>query len=156
MGGTEMFRTPTRLVVLACAAALCTALVAAPGGASAPRAQQGVSKDSVDVVVLVADLDGLRSQGINLPAKLTTGNLTARWQGYFDALGPVNGRKIKVTPVVWDPLDSKSFDPACIKATQDNHPFAVLNANGFRASAIGCIAVDNKTFTFFGESVYKQ
>jgi len=151
-----MFRTPTRLVVLACAAALCTALLAVPGGASAPRAQQGVSKDSVDVVVLVADLDGLRSQGINLPAKLTTGNLTARWKGYFDALGPVNGRKIKVTPVVWDPLHAESFDPACIKATQDNHPFAVLNANGFRASAIGCIAVDNKTFTFFGESVYKQ
>src|SRR5262245_5924726 len=121
-----MSRTPARFVVLACAAALCTALLAAPGGAAAPRAEQGISKDSVDVVVLVADLDGLRSQGLNLPAKLTTANLTARWKGYFDALGPVNGRKINVTPVVWDPLDAKSFDPACIKATQDNHPFAVL------------------------------
>jgi hypothetical protein len=146
----------TRLVVLACAAALCTALLAVPGGAAAPRAQQGLTKDSLDAVVLVADLDGLRAQGLNLPAKLTTANLTKRWEGYFDALGPVNGRKINVVPVTFNPVDPTSPEKACVKATQDNKPFVVLNANGFRASAVGCIAVDNKTFTFFGESVYKQ
>jgi hypothetical protein len=149
-----MFRTPTRFVVLACAVALCTGLLAGPGAASAPRAQQGITKDSVDVVVLVADLDGLRAQGLNLPAKLTTGNLTKRWQGYFDAFGKINGRTVKVTPVTWNPVDPKSFEPTCIKATQDNKPFAVLNANGYRASSVGCITVDNKTFMFYGEAVY--
>ena len=106
------------------------------------------------MVVLVADLDGLRAQGLSLPAKLTTGNLTKRWQGYFDAYGKVNGRTIKVTPVVWNPVDPKSFEPTCIKATQDNKPFAVLNANGYRASSVGCITVDNSTFMFYGEAVY--
>jgi len=151
-----MLRTPSRLVVLLCVAALGTALLAAPGSAAAPRAAQGVNKDSIDVVVLVADLDGLRASGLNLPVKLTTGNLTKRWQGYFDAYGKVNGRSVKVTPVTWDPVDPKSFEPACVKATQDNKPFAVLNANGYRASSVGCITVDNKTFMFFGEASYNE
>ena len=94
--------------------------------------------------MLVADLDGLRAQGLSLPAKLTTGNLTKRWQSYFDAYGKINGRSVKVTPVVWNPVDPKSFEPTCIKATQDNKPFAVLNANGYRASSVGCITVDNR------------
>jgi hypothetical protein len=143
---------------LACVAGLCAAVLASPGSASVPKATstQGITKDQVQVVVLVADLDGLRSKGLDLPAKLTTGNLTQRWQGYFDALGPVNGRTIKVTPVTWDPLDPKSFDPACTKATQDNHPFAVMNANGYRQASVGCITVDNKVFYFDGESVYNQ
>ncbi|MEX1008747.1 MAG: hypothetical protein WD271_13000 [Acidimicrobiia bacterium] len=150
-----MLRTPYRFVVLACTAALCMTLLAGPGAASVPRVQQGINKDSVDVVVLVADLDGLRAQGFNLPAKLTTGNLEKRWEGYFDSYGKINGRSINVTPVTWNPVDPKSFEPACVKATQDNHPFAVLNANGYRASSVGCITVDNGTFMFYGEAVYK-
>ena len=149
-----MIRKPYRFVVLVCTAALCTALFAGAGAASVPSAQQGITKDSVEVVVLVADLDGLRAQGLSLPAKLTVANLTKRWQGYFDAYGKVNGRSVKVTPVVWNPVDPKSFEPTCIKATQDNKPFAVLNANGYRASSVGCITVDNSTFMFYGESVY--
>jgi hypothetical protein len=149
-----MLRTPYRFVVLLCAAALCTALLAGTGVASVPRAQQGVTKDSIDVVVLVADLDGLRASGLDLPVKLTTGNLTKRWQGYFDSYGKINGRSIKVTPVTWNPVDPKSFEPTCVKATQDNHPFAVLNANGYRAASVGCITVDNNTFMFFGEAGY--
>jgi hypothetical protein len=151
-----MVRKPFRLVVVLCAAALITGLLAGPGVASAPRTQQGVAKDSVEVVVLVADLDGLRAQGLNLPAKLTTGNLAKRWQGYFDALGPVNGRKIKVVPVTWNPADPTSFEQTCTKATQDNKPFAVLNSNGYRASSVGCITVDNNTFMFYGEAVYSE
>ena len=41
-----------------------------------------------------------------------------------------------------------------MKATQDNKPFAVLNANGYRASSVGCITVDNDTFMFYGEATY--
>ncbi len=94
--------------------------------------------------MLVADLDGLRAQGLNLPASLTTGNLTKRWAEYFDACGTVNGRSVNVIPVTWNPVDPTSFDKTCIKATQDNKPFAVLNATGYRASSVGCITVDNK------------
>ena len=56
-------------------------------------------------------------------------------------------------PVTWNPADPTSFDKTCIKATQDNKPFAVLNATGYRASSVGCITVDNNTFMFYGDSV---
>src|SRR5437763_345225 len=94
-------RSSARIMAAPPAAGLCTGLLAGPGAASAPSAQQGVTKDSLQVVVLVADLDGLRAQGLNLPAKLTTANLTKRWQGYFDSYGKINGRSIKITPVTW-------------------------------------------------------
>jgi hypothetical protein len=151
-----MLRRPLRLIALACTAALAAALVAGPSNAAVPRAaQQGVTKTSVDVAVLIADLDGLRALGLNLPASLTTGNLTKRWEVYFKAIGPINGRTINVIPVTWNPADPTSFDKTCIKATQDNKPFAVLNATGYRASSVGCITVDNNTFMFYGDSSYK-
>jgi hypothetical protein len=114
-----------------------------------------VSPGSVDVAVLIADLDGLRALGLNLPAALTTGNLTKRWIEYFKAIGPINGRSINVIPVTWNPADPTSFDKTCIKATQDIKPFAVLNATGYRASSVGCITVDNNTFMFYGDSSYQ-
>ena len=150
-----MTRTPRRLVVLLCALALGAGLLAAPSGA-VPEAQQGVTKSQYDIVVLVADLDGLRSQGLSLPEKLTVENLTERWQGYFDSYGKVNGRTFNVIPVTWDPLDSASFEPTCVKATQDNKPFAIMNGNGYRASSVGCITVDNDTFMFYGEAPYGE
>ena len=59
-------------------------------------------------------------------------------------------------PVTWDPPDPTSFDKTCIKATQDNKPFVVLNATGYRAASVGCITVDNDTFMFFGDAAYDE
>ena len=123
---------------------------------SGPTAQQGVTDKEYDIVVLVADLDGLRAQGVSLPEKLTTGNLGERWQVFFDSYGKVNGKTFNVIPVTWDPIDPTSFEDTCIKATQDNQPFAVMNANGYRQSSVGCITVDNDTFMFFGEGGYGE
>ena len=64
-----------------------------PAPGRAPQAQ-GVTDDEIQVVALVADLDGLRSKGLIAQPKLTTGNLLKRWQAYADAYGPINGRKI--------------------------------------------------------------
>jgi hypothetical protein len=137
---------------------LLGAAMVAPAGASA-RSQsetQGITDDEIEIVALVSDLDGLRSKGFNLPEKLTTGNLLRRWQGYADAYGPINGRKVVVKPAVWDPIDATTFDQACTQATQDNNPFVVVNGNGYRQSSLACIAIDNETPMFFGESVYKE
>jgi hypothetical protein len=140
-----------RLVMLGCAVALAAGLLALPGAATVKAAKGG---DQYDIVVLVADLDGLRSQGVSLPDKLTTSNLAERWQIFFDSYGKVNGKTFNVIPVTWDPIDPASFEATCTKATQDNQPFAVMNANGYRQSSVGCITVDNDTFMFFGESGY--
>ncbi|MFA5885640.1 MAG: hypothetical protein WDA60_17450 [Acidimicrobiia bacterium] len=151
-----MFRKPVRLFAGLALVGLLGVVAVAPAGATA-RSQsttQGITDDEITVVALVSDLDGLRSKGFNLPPKLTTANLLKRWQGYADAYGPINGRKVVVKPAVWDPIDATTFDKACTQATQDNKPFVVVNGNGYRQSSLGCITVDNQTPMFYGESVY--
>jgi len=138
-----------RPVVVACVAAVVAGLLAVPAGA----AQED---DQYDVVVLVADVDGLRAQGVNLPEKISVSNLGKRWQVNFDAHGKVNGRTFNVIPVTWDPIDTASYEDTCIKATQDHDPFVVLNGNGYRQSSVGCITVDNDTFAIMGEGGYGE
>jgi len=149
-----MFRTLVRAGVGLAAVSLIATGLCAPAGASARTATQGVTDKEIDIVALVADLTGLRNQGINLPPKLTTENLTKRWQSLADDYGPINGRKIVIKPAVWNPVDNTTFDKACIQATQDNKPFLVVNGNGYRQSSVACITVDNNTPMFYGESVY--
>jgi len=126
------------------------------GAAVSSKKVPGVTDKQITIVALVADLDGLRSQGIALPEKLTTDNLLLRWQGYADAYGKINGRRVVIEPAVWNPIDATTFDEACTQATLDNEPFVVVNGNGYRQSAVGCITVDNDTPFFFGESIYPE
>ena len=149
-----MFRTLVRACVGLTIVGLVGASLSVSAGASARTAQQGVTNDEIQVIALVADLDGLRSKGLIAQPKLTTGNLLKRWQSYADAYGPINGRKIVVKGVTWDPLDTTTFDKACIQATQDNKPFVIVNGNGFRPSAVSCITVDNKTPVMLGDPMY--
>ena len=149
-----MFRTLVRACVGLTIVGLVGASLSVSAGASARTAQQGVTDDEIQVIALVADLDGLRSKGLIAQPKLTTGNLLKRWQGYADAYGPINGRKVVVKGVTWDPLDTTTFDKACIQATQDNKPFVIVNGNGFRPSAVSCITVDNKTPVILGDPMY--
>ena len=149
-----MFRTLVRACVGLTIVGLVGASLSVSAGASARTAQQGVTDDEIQVIALVADLDGLRSKGLIAQPKLTTGNLLKRWQSYADAYGPINGRKIVVKGVTWDPLDTTTMDKACIQATQDNKPFVVVNGNGFRPSAVSCITVDNKTPVMLGDPMY--
>jgi hypothetical protein len=149
-----MFRKPSRVLAGLALVGVVGVAAVAPSGAATRTQTQGINDNEIEIVALVSDLDGLRDRGFNLPAKLTTGNLLRRWQGYADAYGPINGRKVVVKPAVWDPLDNTTFDEACTQATQDNQPFVVVNGNGYRQSSLGCITVDNQTPMFYGESVY--
>jgi hypothetical protein len=112
-----------------------------------------VTKDEIDLVILIPDLDTLKAKGINV-GDLSNEEFVKRFSAYTDAYGPINGRKVVVKPVAWDPLDATSFDKACIAATQDSKPLAVINGTGFEASAFPCIAVDNKTPLITGDMAY--
>lgn len=131
-------------------------LVAVPASGATRAAAQGVTKDEIVVVALVADLDGLRARGLIQQPKLTTGNLTKRWQAYVDEFGPINGRTIRIETVTWDPTDATTFEKACLKATQDVKPFVVLNSSGFRQSSVGCITIDNQTPMIVGDPMYTE
>ncbi len=151
-------RSTRRIAVsLVAVVALMGATVAAGGGGGST--DTGVTGDSIKVGVLVADLDGLRASGIDLPEKLTTANLASRWTNVFEEwneAGGINGRQIEPVTITWDPTDPASFEEACQQAALDEEVFLVVNANGFRGSSVPCFTVDNDTFVFFGETVDKN
>ena len=146
-----------RVFAVLTAAALMTPLFSGPSNASmrtaAPKVQ-GVTKKTIEIVVIVPDLDALRAKGISVSDETTADEVRQEWLGYVDAYGPINGRKIVLKTVGWDPIDATSFDRACTEATQDNHPFVVVNGTGFQTSSIPCISVDNKTPFFSGDMGY--
>ncbi len=151
-------RTRRRLVASAVTALALIGATAAAGGGGGST-DTGVSGDSIKIGVMVADLDGLRASGINLPAKLTTGHLASRWTTTFEEWneqGGINGREIEPVTITWDPIDPASFEEACNQATLDEEVFMVVNSNGFRGGALPCFTVDNDTFVFFGETVDKK
>jgi hypothetical protein len=137
-------------------ALLAAALVGVPASAATRTAAQGVTDDEIQIVALVADLDGLRARGLISSPKLTTGNLLKRWQVYVDEFGPIHGRKVVLKGVVWDPIDNTSYDKACTQATQDNKPLVIVNTAGYRQSSISCLTIDNQTPLFIGDPVYSK
>jgi len=145
-------RTFASIVVAMAVVALFGVGAPGPASADARTAAPGISDDEIQIVALVSDLDGLRSKGFNLSPKLTTGNLVKRWQAYADDYGPIHGRRVVVTPAVWDPIDPTTYDDACTQATQDNQPFVVVNGSGFNPSAAACVTVDHDTPLMLGES----
>jgi hypothetical protein len=146
---------PARVVAaLATVAALAVSTLALPAGAATRTQQQGVTDDEIVVAIVVADLDGLRSKGLIQQPKLTVANLAKNFQIYFDKFGPINGRKVRLETVVWDPLDATSYDRACTQITQDIKPFVAVNNAGYRQSSIPCISVDGQTPFFVGDPMY--
>ena len=153
-GGSRMVRTAVRAVCGLVVVGLLAGTLAAPAGGTLREATQGVSDDEIEIVVLVADLTQVRAQGFNLPAKLTTERLLAQWEYLANQAGKINGRRIKITGVGWDPLDATSFDRICVKATQDTKPFLVAVNSGYRQDSVGCITVDNNTPFYSGDPAY--
>jgi hypothetical protein len=145
------------LVSLVVGIGLAAAVLSAPSGAATSTAAladaQGVTKDTIEVVLLVPDIDGLKEKGISI-SNLSTADFVNRLAGYAEAYGPINGRKIVIKPVAWDPIDVTSMDKACISATQDNEPFVVINGSGYQTSSIPCITVDNETPFITGDMSY--
>jgi ABC-type branched-subunit amino acid transport system substrate-binding protein len=125
------------------------------GSAGGGATDTGVTEDAIKIGVLVADLDGLRASGVDLPESLTTQNLADRWMLTFEewnADGGINGREIEPVVIGWDPVDPASFEEVCNEATLDEEVFMVVNAAGFRGGSVPCFTVDNDTLFFFGES----
>ena len=124
------------------------------------RRAEGRSRESTrtpyDVVVLVADVDGLRAPGLRPRRRSSpSSNLTKRWQGYFDAYGKVNGRTVNVIPVDLGPGRPRELRADLHQGDAGQQPVrGARTRNGYRQSSVGCITVDNDTFMFFGEAAY--
>ena len=69
-----------RVFAVLTAVGLLGAVMAAPSGAATRTAAQ-VTKKSLQIVLIVPDIDALRAKGINV-SNLSTADFTKRFQGY--------------------------------------------------------------------------
>lgn len=115
----------------------------------------GITEDTIKIAVAVADLEAVRAAGISIPETLTTEHLFDRWNVYaekWNAEGGINGRQVEMVQVVWDPLDTASFDDLCAEVTVNQEVFALVNGTGLSAVAMEC-AVDSGVPILYGDVV---
>ena len=142
-------RVGAGLVIFGMVAALLAVPATARTRTAVPAAQQGVTKDEIQVVLVTPDIDALKAKGVQ--SRSSNASFAEKFTAYVDAFGPINGRKVVVKQLGWDPIDPTSFDRVCTEATQDNKPFVVVNGTGYQTASIPCISVDNKTPFVYGD-----
>ncbi len=114
----------------------------------------GITKETITIAVVIADLKGLREIGYPLPDGLTNEALSGRIGTYLEdwnARGGINGRTFEMVEITWNPLDPATMENVCIKATLDNEVFIVVNASGFNPAYVPCLTEDNDTTVILGD-----
>lgn len=113
----------------------------------------GITVDTIKIGIAISDLEAIRAMGISIPETLTTDHLFDRYQVFVNDIndaGGINGRKIELTRVVWNPLDQSTFDTLCAAATLDNELFLVMNGTGLSSVARNCL-LDAGTVVMYGD-----
>ncbi len=115
----------------------------------------GITEDTIRIAAVIADLASVRAAGISIPETLTSEHLFARWSAFADtwnAAGGINGRKVELVQMMYDPLDPSSFDTLCAQATVDDDVFMMVNGTGLSAVAMQCV-VDAGLPVVYGDVV---
>ena len=142
-------RVGAGFVIFGMVAALSAVPATARTRTVVPAAQQGVTKDEIQIVLVTPDIDALKAKASSRGS--SNASFAQKFTAYVDAFGPINGRKVVVKQIGWDPIDPTSYDRVCTEATQDNKPFVVVNGTGYQTASIPCISVDNKTPFVYGD-----
>src|SRR5579864_2111950 len=105
----------------------------------------GVTASSIRVVFPYADL-GAVSQVVGIYGSSEDNVLSIRAAvNAINDAGGINGRKIDPEIVSFNPLDDASMRADCIKWTQDEHVFAVVDSNAWHDDHQLCITQENHT-----------
>jgi ABC-type branched-subunit amino acid transport system substrate-binding protein len=116
----------------------------AQDGTKLTASDVGVTPQAVKVAVFVADLGNVAKLGFNING----GDQVASFDGFAKEVnenGGLNGRKLEMTYIKFDPLDQADMRRACIEATEGQKAFATVNLAGFYGAAILCATEEHKT-----------
>ncbi|MGI9601198.1 MAG: ABC transporter substrate-binding protein [Acidimicrobiales bacterium] len=112
---------------------------------------RGVTEDTIEIGVVVSDLDELRELGL---VDINRGDQELVWQTFVDEVnerGGINGRMLNMTWAPYVPTQETSAAEACIKLTEDVGVFATLGGiRGPAASVNGCFLADHDTIMVGG------
>ncbi|MCU1460273.1 MAG: hypothetical protein JWO37_348 [Acidimicrobiales bacterium] len=113
---------------------------------------RGVTATTIKVGIGIADLGSLSKLGVAVPSASPQDQEApyTNFINYLNGRGGVLGRKIVPDFITYDPLSATSMQAACLKATQDDKVFAMLDT-GLESAAQICVAragtplIDNDT-----------
>ncbi len=114
------------------------------GGAALTASDVGVTPDSVNLSVFIADLGEVAKLGF----QLDSGDQAAAFNGFVketNDAGGINGRQLKINYIKFDPLNQDDMRRACITATENEKAFATMNLAGFYGAAILCVTEEHGT-----------
>lgn len=121
---------------------------AAPGGAAQAgrltASDVGVTADAITLSVFIADLGEVAKLGF----QLDSGDQAAAFNGFVEETnkaGGVNGRRLEINYIKFDPLDQDDMRRACITATENVKSFATMNLAGYYGAAILCVTEEHGT-----------
>ncbi|MDH3707488.1 MAG: ABC transporter substrate-binding protein [Acidimicrobiia bacterium] len=132
---------------------------AAPSTTLAARTAsfRGVTEDTIEVGVVVSDLDELRELGL---VDINRGDEQLVWQTFVDDInerGGINGRSVNMTWAPYVPTQETSALEACIMLTEDVGVFATLGGvRGPAATVNTCFVGDHETIMVGGTHVPEQ
>jgi ABC-type branched-subunit amino acid transport system substrate-binding protein len=130
-------------------------------GSAAPA--QGVTDDEITISLIYSDLSVLSEQHL-APEIGDAGKTVEAIANDINAKGGIGGRKLKIVPHVVNGADAiLNADlgrQICVKATEDDKPFAVIIAAAIPAPVVKCSAVDHQVLTIamdsWPQSLYDQ
>ena len=112
---------------------------------------RGVTEDTIEIGVVVSDLEALRELGL---VDINRGDEELVWRTFVDevnARGGINGRMLNLTWAPYVPTQETSASEACILLTEDVGVFAALGGiRGPAASVNSCFLADHETIMVGG------
>ncbi len=116
------------------------------GGAATAADAPGVTEDTVKISLIASDLAALSEQ--NLAPEIGNAQKTVEAiVADINANGGVAGRQIELVPHVIAgaaaAIDPEAGRQACVQATEDDQPFAVIITAAITAETVECAAVDH-------------
>ena len=128
---------------------------ATSAGATGTGNTVGITADTIKISLIATDLSQLAAQ--HLAPEI--GNAGTTMQAVTDdinAKGGIAGRKVELIPHVLAGADA-ILNPdlgrqACVQATEDDKPFAVIIAAAIPASVVQCVANDHDVLTITMDS----
>jgi ABC-type branched-subunit amino acid transport system substrate-binding protein len=105
---------------------------------------RGVTQDAIEIVVMGVAPDFLSDAGASYDGR-PLDEISAPFVDEINAEGGINGRRLDVRYVEFDPTNADSIQAGCIEATEDNRPFAVVTGGfGLYGDGEVCVA-DHET-----------
>jgi Periplasmic binding protein len=120
--------------------AFCKAGGAPPVGLSATG--PGVTADTITVVHVRQQLEKLEKIGFAVPVG-DPDDIVKTFFSEINKCGGINGRKVDVKTVEFDPLDPATREKVCVAATEDIKTFGIISGTGWAGPGVVCVAADH-------------